>query len=79
MSANQGGAYAFKPVALTPQEAMSYYDSLPPAFRDLLRNAPLNLNLTAYSSDPDYIRGRISVKMREATLETYGPDHPQAG
>jgi hypothetical protein len=66
---------------------MDVFDTLPPAVRQALRDAPYNLSLLPSIIDTiSYDGGEIAAEIqriipiliRDGVLDAYGPDHPQA-
>lgn len=65
-------------------QAMDVYDSHPPEIRQVLQEAPYDLNICILSDDLDSAKLAKALEMRIAEitkvscLATYGPDHPQS-
>lgn len=57
--------------------SMNDYDNLPKHYRELLANAPLSFGMQKARIPVDRLKDMINRKVNHATLETYGPDHPQ--
>lgn len=59
---------------------MDIYDSLPREYRDILKNADLNILVMADDNlgNLDEFRLRLDSMSKGYTVLTYGPDHPQA-
>ena len=84
MSTNYGGSTAF---GKTQKAPMSDYDKLPKSIRRFLQDAPFDLYPTSIGEyckkhgareTLKVCRQKLSEKLTESTMLTYGPDHPQA-
>jgi hypothetical protein len=74
---NKNGHIPFKPgPPRTRTIAMAMYDTLPPAQRQIMQDAPYNLTLTAIIS-PFWLNEAIRRAKNEGILKTYGSDHPE--
>lgn len=62
------------------EEMMAHYDSLPKAYRDVVKDtfAPATIFIESTMREPEFYRQHFLKIQKESTRKTYGADHPQA-
>lgn len=72
----------------TEERHFDRFDRLPPPFRRAIRTASRNwkvgwveaaIKTMGHEKALTFVRGRLVGQLRRDALDTYGPDHPQAG
>jgi hypothetical protein len=71
---NRGGTICTSKSDLERDQRMWLFDTLPAEYRAIVRDAPYNLIVHAYSG---YLKESIDRLMNRSILATYGEDHPQ--